>query len=310
MPPDVVSLGEPLLELNATEAGALHEVRSFEVGWGGDTSNFAIAVSRMGGSVGYICRLGADDFGQILLDLWLAEGIDTTHVTRDKDAPTGIYFISRRGETHSFTYYRKNSAASHMTPDDVPEEYIADAKVFHTSGISQAISNSACDAVFHAIKVARDAGVLVSYDPNVRLKLWGAQRARAIILETISLADFVLPSLEDSKLITGLRDPEAIATQLLERGPRAIALKLGGEGVLLATSNEFQYLEPFEVSFVDATGAGDAFDGAFIAAHLRGSPLPECVRFANAAAALTTTGWGAVAPIPQREDVEALIRSA
>jgi 2-dehydro-3-deoxygluconokinase len=308
MTPDVVSVGEPLLEFNATEAGPLREVRNYEVGWGGDTSNFAVAVSRLGGSVGYVCRLGADDFGQIFLDLWQAEGVDTTHVILEEGASTGIYFISRRGVTHSFTYYRKDSAASHLSPEDVPEEYIAGAKVFHTSGITQAISNSACDTVFHAIEVARDAGVLVSYDPNVRLKLWGLQRARAIILETISLVDFVLPSLDDARVITGLNDPEAIASQLLERGPQAVALKLGGEGVLLATSEGLQRFEPFEVDVVDTTGAGDAFDGAFVVAYLQGRPLPECARFANAAAALTTTSWGAVTPIPRKEEVEALLK--
>lgn len=310
MTPDVISMGEPLLEFNATGAGSFREVRNYEVGWGGDTSNFAVAVSRLGGSVGYVCRLGDDDFGQIFLDLWQAEGVDTTHVIREEGASTGIYFISRRGVAHSFTYYRNDSGASHLSPEDAPEEYIAGAKVFHTSGITQAISNSACDAVFHAIDVARDAGVLVSYDPNVRLKLWGLRHVRAVMLETIGLADFVLPSLDDGRVITGLDDPEAIASQLLEWGPQAVALKMGNEGVLLAASGGLYRFGPFEADVVDTTGAGDAFDGAFVVAYLQGRSLPECARFANAAAALTTTGWGAVTPIPQRADVEALLARA
>ncbi|MCU0564096.1 MAG: PfkB family carbohydrate kinase, partial [Desulfobacterales bacterium] len=117
MQPDIVSLGEPMLEFNAPEEGALSEVPGFSVGWGGDTSNFAVAASRAGGTVGYLTRLGADEFGDSFVNLWRQEGIDTTHVARDPQAATGIYFISRKGRQHHFTYYRRGSAASRMTPD-------------------------------------------------------------------------------------------------------------------------------------------------------------------------------------------------
>jgi len=305
---DVLALGEPMLEFNATEARSLREVHNYKVGWGGDTSNFVVAVSRLGRTAGYICRLGDDDFGKILLDLWKREGVDASHVILDSHAPTGIYFISRRGEKHSFTYYRSVSAASRLSAADIPEEYLAQAKVFHISGISQAISNSACDAVFHAIQVAREAGVLISYDPNVRLKLWDRERARSTILETIRMADFVFPSLEDAHIITGLDDPEQIAGELQKLGPKVVALKLGEEGALLATQDGLRRIEPFVVDVKDTTGAGDTFAGAFIVAYLEGLDPYECGRFANAAAALTCTDLGAVKPIPTREQVEALLK--
>ncbi|MCL4395005.1 MAG: sugar kinase [Chloroflexi bacterium] len=307
MAPDIIAMGEPMLEFNAAEPGSLRAVRSYEVGWGGDTSNFVVAASRLGGRVGMITRLGADEFGQVFLDLWRDEGVDASQVIVEPGAHTGIYFVSRRGTAHTFTYYRKDSAASHLAGQDLSRDYIAGAKVFHTSGITQAISNSACDAVFHAIEIARAAGVLVSYDPNVRLKLWEQGRARAIILETAGMADFVFPSLEDAQFITGLQDPQAIASQLLERGPRVVALKLGGEGVLLATAEGMQRIAPVAVEVVDSTGAGDTFDGAFVVAYLHGRSYLECARFANVAAALTTTGWGAVKPIPHQKEVEALL---
>ncbi len=310
MNPDVVSLGEPMVEFNATDSGSLREVRNYQVGWGGDTSNFAVGVSRLGGRAGYITRLGDDDFGQTLLDLWKSEGVDTSHVIREVGGFTGIYFISRRGGSHSFTYYRQDSAASHLTPEDLPRSYIAQAKVLYTSGISQAISNSACDTVFQALEIARQAGVTISYDPNLRLKLWPLWRARAVILQTIGLANLIFPSLEDARLLTGLEEPEAIARDLLARGPTVIVLKMGEEGALLATEYGIQRFEPFKVDTVDASGAGDTFDAAFVVAYLDGQRLSDCVRFANAAAALTTTGWGCVTPIPRREEVEALMRSA
>jgi len=307
MPVDIVALGEPMLEFNATEPGSLRDIRNYEVGWGGDTSNFVVAVSRLGRSAGYICRLGDDGFGKILLDLWKHEGVDASQVILDTHAPTGIYFISRHGETHSFTYYRSNSAASLLSVDDIPEVYLEQAKVFHTSGISQAISNSACDAVFYAIEVAREAGALISYDPNVRLKLWDRERAQSTVLETIRMADFVFPSLEDAQLITGLNDPDQIASDLQKLGPKVVALKLGEQGALLATQDGLHRIEPFEVDVKDTTGAGDAFAGAFIVAYLDGLDPYQCGRFANAAAALTCTDLGAVKPIPSRKKVEELL---
>jgi len=308
MPVDIVALGEPMLEFNATEPGSLRDIRNYEVGWGGDTSNFVVAVSRLGRSAGYICRLGDDGFGKILLDLWKHEGVDASQVILDTHAPTGIYFISRHGETHSFTYYRSNSAASLLSVDDIPEVYLEQAKVFHTSGISQAISNSACDAVFYAIEVAREAGALISYDPNVRLKLWDRERAQSTVLETIRMADFVFPSLEDAQLITGLNDPDQIASDLQKLGPKVVALKLGEQGALLATQDGLHRIEPFEVDVKDTTGAGDAFAGAFIVAYLDGLDPYQCGRFANAAAALTCTDLGAVKSIPSRKKVEELLR--
>ncbi len=310
MSPDIIAIGEPLLELNAMTPGSLRDVRSYEVGYGGDTSNFCVAASRLGARVGYICRLGGDEFGQIFLDLWQAEGIDTTQVVIEPEAATGIYFISRRGGSHSFTYYRKDSAASHLSSKDLDKEYIAGARLLHTSGVTQAISNSALDATFDAIDIARAAGVLVSYDPNVRLKLWSASRARATILETLSRSDFAFPSLEDARFILGDLQPEALAGKLLDRGPRAVVLKLGGEGVLLATADGMERLQTLQVEVADTTGAGDTYDAAFVVEYLRGRSLIDCARFANAAAALTTTGWGAVSPIPDRYQVETLLAQA
>jgi 2-dehydro-3-deoxygluconokinase len=220
MQPDIIAIGEPMIELNAAEEGLLSEAERFVVGWGGDTSNFAVSASRAGGQVGYLTRLGDDAFGESFLKLWAREGIDTRFVEKDPDAHTGIYFISRTGTQHTFTYYRKDSAASRMTPAFLPHDYIAGARLAHVSGISQGISVSACDAVFAAIAIARDAGRLVSYDPNFRPGLWLLARARAVIHETCRQVDLVFPSLEEAQLLTGLQAPREIAAFYLALGPK------------------------------------------------------------------------------------------
>ncbi len=299
---DVIAIGEPLLEFNQRERRDGPTL--YSSGFGGDTSNFAVAAARQGARVGYFTRLGADTFGDRFIDLWQREGVDVSSVARDPEAATGIYFISHDEAGHHFTYFRAGSAASRMGPGDVPLDIIARSRVLHVSGISQAISAGACDAVFAAIEAARAAGTMVSFDPNIRLKLWPAARARAIVLETVALADYCLPSLEDATTLLGERPPEALVDALLARGAPCVGLKLGPEGVLVATPEARTAVPGFVVDAVDATGAGDTFDGAFITEVLRGTPLVDAARYANAAAALSTRGYGAVDPMPMRAEVE------
>ncbi len=302
---DVVALGEPMLEFS--------EVRSpdgtvrYVPGFGGDTSNFAVAAARQGARVGYVTRLGQDAFGDEFMRLWEREGIDTAHVIRDPSAHTGIYFVTHTEAGHAFTYFRAGSAASRIRPEELREEYIAGARVLHVSAISQAISESACDTVFRAMEIARARGVKVSYDTNLRLPLWGLGRARAIIHESTARCDICLPSLEDARTLTGLEEPDAIVDRYLALGAGVVALKLGPGGAVVADARERHRVPGFQVAAVDATGAGDAFGGAFVARLLAGASLREAARYANAAAALATTGYGAVTPIPTADAVRALL---
>lgn len=315
MKPEIISLGEPLIEFNAIHEAPLSEVKQFKRGYGGDTSNFVIAVSRLGGRSGYLTRLGEDEFAESFLKLWTKEGVDTRHIVKDSTAYTGMYFIARMGQKHYFTYLRQNSAASRMTPEFLPADYIRQASLLHISGISQCISTSACDTVFSAIAIAKEAKVKISYDPNLRLKLWPLHRAKAIIHQTISMADIVLPSFEDAQTLSGKKSAEEIVQLYLDLGPEVVALKLGAEGSLLATRKktedglrlDVRKFEPYKVDSKDMTGAGDTFDGAFVVGYLAGWPLERCMRFANAAAALTTAELGAVSPIPRLNAVEALM---
>ena len=307
MQPDIIAIGEPMFELSAEEEGSLSEVRRFVAGWGGDTSNFSIAASRAGARVGYLTRLGDDAFGDSFINLWQREGIDVSRIVKDPEAFTAAYFISRKGKQHHFTYFRKGSAASRMTPEFLPRDFIASAKLLHISGISQAISVSACDTMAAAITLARAAGRLVSYDPNFRPQLWSLDRAREVIHKTCRQADLIFPSLDEARLLTGLASPDEIARFYLGLGPKVVVVKLGAEGALLATTDDLCTFPPNKVNAIDLSGAGDTFDGAFVARYLAGWPLDACVRFANAAAAITTTGLGCVTPVPRIADIEALM---
>lgn len=302
---DILSIGEPLFELNQAKGESV-----FRPGHGGDTSNCAIAAARQGASVAYVTAIGVDQFGESFLDLWKSEGVDTTHVRRSGSAHTGIYFVTHGPEGHVFSYMRAGSAASRITPEDMPAEAIKAAKVVHASGISQAISSSAADAVFGAMRMARAAGVLVSYDTNLRLRLWPLDRARAVIHAAAALADILRPGLDDAIHLTGLADPDRIIDYYLGLGPKIVALTLGDAGAIVATADRRERLPPIRVKVVDATGAGDMFDGAFLAEYLRTGDPFAAGHYANVAAALSTEGYGAVAPMPKRAMVEGALRQA
>jgi 2-dehydro-3-deoxygluconokinase len=300
---DVVALGEPLYELNRQPDGR------YLAGFGGDTLNVAIAARRLGSSAAYVTRLGADIFADEIRDLMTREGIDQSGIVADAEAPTGLYFVTHGPEGHVFTYRRKGSAASLMTPADLKPELIAGARFFHASGISQAISASAAETVAAAMAMARAAGVSVSYDTNFRPRLWTAEAARPVIEAAARQASILKTSAEDCAALLGLSSPSDIARHFLGLGAGVVIVTLGRDGVFLATPEGSAHVAGLAVAAVDATGAGDAFTGALLSERARGLPFAEAVRFANAAAALSTLGYGAIAPLPARAAVEAALRN-
>lgn len=299
--PEILAYGEPMIEYNQVKGG---EGRNFLQGFGGDTSNFIIAAARQGAKTGYISALGADANAAMFRRLWDEEGVDHRLVLENKAAPTGMYFVTHGPNGHEFTFARAGSAASLYAPADVPREAIAKAKALHLSGISLAISNSACDAAYAAIHAAREAGCLVSFDTNLRLKLWSKDRARAIMSDIISLSDIVLPSYDDIVAITELTDADALVDWCLGKGAKIVALKLGSEGALVADAKGRTRIPPHPCQPIDATGAGDCFGGAFIARFVAGDDIATAARYAGVAAALSTQGYGAVAPIPDAATVK------
>ncbi|WP_068087943.1 sugar kinase [Polycladidibacter stylochi] len=305
MTTDIISFGEPLFEFSQVKG--VETGPDYLSGFGGDTSNFACSAARQGAKVSVLAHLGTDVFGDKFIDLWKSEGVDTSLVERNPDAPTGIYFISHDERGHHFTFARKGSAASLITPEQMPAEAIKAAKLFHFSAITHAISACSSDSVFKGIEIARDAGTLTSFDTNLRLKLWGLERARGVIHETAKYVDFIMPSVDEAEVLTGLSDPDKICDYYLGLGSKTVILKLGKEGAMYATSDARERVAGNPVEALDATGAGDCFSGAFFANIVAGKSLSDSLRYANAAAALTTLGYGAVAPLPYAKDVEAFM---
>jgi 2-dehydro-3-deoxygluconokinase len=302
-PFDLLAIGEPLIEFNET----VPDGGTYRQGFGGDTSNAAIAAARHGARVAYISRVGDDRFGRQLRGLWLAEGVDDTGVATDPAAPTGVYFVSHDAAGHHFHYLRAGSAASRMSPATLPFDIVRRARIVLASGISLAISDSAAATVGAAFAAARAAGGRVAFDSNLRLRLWSLDRARPAIAAAAAGADFFLPSLDDARLLSGrdsVPDNLAWAESL---GAGLVVLKLGAAGAIVSAGGARTSLPGHRVAAVDATGAGDCFAGAFLARIAAGDDALDAARYANAAAALATTGFGAVAPLPRPDAVRALL---
>lgn len=302
---DIASIGEPMIEFNQTRPGEPHYLQ----GYGGDSSNMIIAAARSGARGAYVTRVGDDEFGRKFRALWNEEGVDTSGVGIDPHAHTAVYFVSHGPGGHSFSYLRAGSAASRMRPEDLPLDLIRTARYVHASGISMAISASACDAVFAAFDAAHSAGAKISFDANLRLKLWPLSRARAMIGAAAAMADYFFPSIEDARALSGLEQVDALLDWAHRLGARTVFLKLGADGAIVSDGSRREHIPGLKVAVVDATGAGDCFCGAALARLSAADDVFTAARYANAAAALATTGFGAVAPLPRPDAVRALMRS-
>lgn len=295
--PDLICLGEPLFEFSDVGNG------NWISGIGGDVSNVAIAAARQGARVAMLTQLGNDPFGVMIRETWRSEGINDKYVATHDEAATGIYFITHNDDAHQFEYRRAGSAAARMRPEDLPDAALKGVQFLHLSGISQAISGSASATASAAIDQMRRYGGKVSYDTNLRLKLWPLERARKVIHDTVARANIVLPGYDDARQLTGIDRPEDILSYYRNLGPEIVALTMGDNGVLVSFQDNVQHLPSPKVEAVDASGAGDCFDGAFLSRLIEGKTVTEAAAYATAAAALSVTGYGATKPIPTREAV-------
>lgn len=309
MNPDVISLGEPMVEFCATTVGRLSVAPLFKRGWGGDTSNFAVAAARQELKVAHICRLGSDEFGKSFLDLWEQEGMDNSRVIIEDGAFTAIYIISlMEGGGHDFTYYRANSAASRYNVEDIDWDYLDKAKYFHSSGISLAISKTVREAAIKALHHVKENGGFNSFDINMRAKLWDTETARKSLAEAFEVCDVVFASMEDMNTLYGISETEKAAKHLREMGVETVVVKHGGKGCYVSTDEKSFTMPGYKITPVDTTGSGDAFDGAWIKGVDMGWELEKIASYSNAVGAITATGLGAVAPIPRYEEAVKLIK--
>lgn len=303
---DVITFGESMVLFNPTCNGPLRFVNTFTKAVAGAESNVAIALSRLGNSVGWFSRVGDDEFGRYIINVIRGEGVDVSRVIFDENNPTGILFKERFIENNpNVYYYRSNSAASFLSEKDLDEEYIKSAKILHVTGITLAISDSARKTALKAMQIAKKNGTLVSFDPNIRLKLWKKDEASNVIKEALKFCDIVFPGINEGSIIFGTEEVEVIADKILEIGATVVAVKLGEKGCFIKNAYEETYVDGFKIDRVrDTVGAGDGFAGGFLHAYIKGLDLYECGKIANAVGAMATLVEGDMEGFPLLKQLE------
>ncbi|PRO66309.1 sugar kinase [Alkalicoccus urumqiensis] len=300
---DVVTMGESMALFTPEKSGQLRYVQNYSRSFGGAESNVAAGLAKLGHQARWISRVGEDEFGEALLRFLRGEGVDTSFVERDPEAPTGIYFKEyRKAGSMSVQYYRHGSAASRMAPGIVSEKALKGASFFHMTGITPALSVSCREAVLDAVKTASRMGVRVVMDPNLRLKLWKKEEAVPVLKELLGYTDIALPGVDDGEVLFGTRDPEEIGRACLALGCHLAVVKTGA-GALLVTETDVEQVEGSEVEVVDPVGAGDAFCAGFLSGLLDGMTPAEAAARGHQTASFVVQVKGDVEGLPDRREL-------
>jgi sugar/nucleoside kinase (ribokinase family) len=311
--PEIVSMGEMLVEIMRTEVGVpLGRPAGFKGPFpSGAPANYVDAAARLGGDTGFMGAVGPDEFGDLVVQRLHESGVDVSQVKRREGMTTGCAFVSY-GEDGSrkFIFHMRHAAAGSLGPDDVDPGYLRGTKLLHIAGSSLAASDSCRDACYKAVHCVKENGGRVSFDPNVRLELLGIEKVRRICAPVLEASDIILPSGKEACMLVGNKSVEEACESLLERA-ELVVLKLGAEGCRVFSQEEEGFEEPpFEIEKlmppVDPTGAGDCFAAGFAVCLVAGEPLKECARLGNAAGAICITQLGPMEGTVSRETLKAI----
>ena len=296
----------------AKSCGPLHEVEEFTRMLAGAEVNVAIGLKRLGHSVAYVTKLGTDPFGTYIENKLKAEGLDV-QITKDENHFTGYQLKGKvlEGDPEVF-YYRRNSAASCLSVEDIEKVDLEGARVLHITGIPAALSKSCREATYRLIERAREKDMLVSFDPNLRPTLWESEE---VMIQTIndiaSKADIVLPGTGEGKILMGSEKPEEIAEFYRKNGAKAVIIKTGGDGAYADWEGGKAFYPGYKVKeVVDTVGAGDGFVVGILSAWLEGEKMPEMVDRGNAIGSIQVSVASDNEGLPTKEELDAYMKGA
>jgi sugar/nucleoside kinase (ribokinase family) len=306
---DVATLGEAMLMLVAETPGPLDRVETFRKCTAGAETNVAIGLARLGLKVGWASRLGDDSMARFLRRTIEAEGVDCSRVACDATQRTGFQFKGcvTDGSDPPVEYHRRGSAASMFGADDLDLDWLRRARHLHVTGVFPALSASTLEATLQAIKTMRAAGRTVSFDPNLRPSLWASPAAMREALNALAAhCDWVLPGIEEGRLLTGHTEPERIAAFYRERGAKLVVVKLGTDGAYHESAGRSGHVPACPVPrVIDTVGAGDGFAVGVISALLEGRDVADAVRRGAWIGARAVQVRGDTDGLPNREQLAA-----
>ncbi|QBP41867.1 sugar kinase [Paenisporosarcina antarctica] len=303
---DVVTIGDGMITFDPGTKGPLRFVNTFERKIGGAELNVMLGCARLGLQAGWISRLGKDEFGRHIVNTVRGEGVDISEVHLMDGYATSLNFkeVQESGEGRTF-YYRVPSPTETLTPELLPFDYIRQAKVLHLTGVFCAILEQNRAITLRALEIAKENGVIVSFDPNIRLRLWSKEEARETILTYLPFVDHLLVSKEELELLCDTKDEQEILAQLGRFNFREVVMKDGQNGAFALVNGKWLHVPGVKVAkVVDTVGAGDGFDSGYLYGLLQEWPLVERLVFANAIGAMVVQVNGDNEGLPYLEDVE------
>ncbi|WP_349745160.1 sugar kinase [Roseateles cavernae] len=307
---DVITFGEAMMMLVADRPGPLERAETFSKRTAGAETNVAIGLARLGLRVGWASRLGADSMARYLLGAMQAEGIDCSHVVCDAAQRTGFLIKGRvsDGSDPPIEYHRKGSAASLIGPGDIDAAWLTSARHLHATGVFPALNANTYAAAERTLALMRAAGRTISFDPNLRPTLWSSREAMVAGINALAAkADWVLPGIEEGKILMGSDDPVAIARFYRGLGARLVIVKLGADGAYYDSDTVGSgHVAGFPVeTVVDTVGAGDGFAAGVISALLAGRSVPEAVKRGCWIGARAVQVLGDTEGLPTQTELEA-----
>ena len=308
---EVITIGETMVCFSPDASAPLRYVDHYHRRIAGAESNLAIGLSKLGHRAAWVSRLGDDEFGRYVQNAVRAEGVDTEGVRFDGENPTGLMFKeTSRGETRVY-YYRRGSAASAMSPEDLDESLFRGAKLLHITGITPVLSEGCRDTVFYAVELAKKYGLKISFDPNIRRKLWGDRDYSPMIRTLCGGSHILLMGRDEAGVLYGMTEPEALFQRIFseDNEVETVVVKDGANGAWAANRAETVFLKPEPCRCVDPVGAGDAFNAAFLAGVLEGQSLVDCGRMGAVAGAMATETDGDTEGYPDRRKLQRILEN-
>lgn len=302
---DIITIGESLIELSSPQS--LAYAQTLDKYYGGDTLCTAVAASRLGSKAGYITRVGNDPFREYLMDSWQSEGLDISQV-KLIDGFNGVYFIGHpEFSEKEFVYYRKKTAATKLSIDDISPDYVLSADVIYATGVTQSLSLSAKEAVKKAFKVANEQNMTTAYDINFDCRLWSAEDAKDAFEEIEEYIDILFLSLEhDVERIFDIDSPDKCIKYFWDKGIKTVVVKSTKDrGYFVGFEGDINFIKFYTDEVLDSTGSGDAFNGAFLHGMNSGMTPFEAAKLASIDAGIQCHGVGAIKSTPYKEEVYA-----
>ncbi|MBN1298181.1 MAG: hypothetical protein JW997_00680 [Actinobacteria bacterium] len=318
---DIICVGDALIDMVAYQGGKiLQDVTGFKRVAGGACANVAVGCSRFGKKSAFIGRVGADDFGYHLRDVFIENNVNVDFLQYDSDARTALAFIALpTPTTRDFLFYRNPSADMRLDWSQFDADFLKNTKVLHFSSITL-VQEPSRTSTLKAVGIAKEGGSIISYDPNLRINLWSdLKTAKSRIIEAIPLADIIKVNDEELKFITGHEDILHGSKVLLDMGPRLCLITMGSKGSFYVTSKFSGYVPVFDVHTVDTTGCGDSFVSTFLSFISEKSletfignewQVKKIALAATAASSITSTKKGVISSLPYRDEVMEFLKKA